>query len=164
MTCSVSSPAMGNRASGMPREHPSRDEKAKTKIWVAFRSGVRVYRQFMDENPVREESSLVPAACTLSPAQQPVRGAEWGDLFGTDVLEIRRENPTSAQIVLRPDPLVAARAADLAVRETQCCSFFVFSQTATGGTLTVEIVVPPKQSAALDALLVLAPAVKTGVS
>ena len=110
------------------------------------------------------EGPRVPAACTLSPAQQPVRGAEWRDLFGTDVLEIRRVNPASARLVLRPDPRVAARAADLAVRETQCCSFFVFSQTASGGKLTVEIVVPPEQSAALDALLGLAPAVKTGVS
>jgi hypothetical protein len=93
-----------------------------------------------------------------------VSGAEWGDLFGTDVLEIRRVNPTSARLVLRPDPRVAARAADLAVRETQCCSFFVFSQIASGGTLTVEIVVPPGQLAALDALLGLAPAVRTGVS
>ena len=119
---------------------------------------------FMDENPVRKEVPRVPAACTLSPAQQPVRGAEWGDLFGTDVLEVRRSNPTSAQLVLRPDPMVAARAADLAVRETQCCSFFVFRQTASGGTLSVEIVVPPGQLAALDALLGLVPAVQTGVS
>jgi hypothetical protein len=119
----------------------------------------------MDEKAVRDDGPRVPVACTLSRAQQPVRGAEWGDLFGTDVLEIRRVNPTSALLVLRPDPLVAARAADLAVRETQCCSFFVFTQTASGGTLTVEIVVPPEQSATLDALLGLAPpAVKAGVS
>ena len=149
---------------GLPRWHPSGAEKTDRKFGVAFRSAVRVYRQVMDENPVRDQGPRVPAACTLSPAQQPVRGAQWGDMFGTDVLEIRRDNPTSAQLVLRPDPVVAARAADRAFRETQCCSFFVFTQTASGGTLTVEVVVPPAQSAALDALLGLAPAAKTGVS
>ena len=90
----------------------------------------------MDEETVPDESFWVPAACTLPLAQQPVRAAEWGDLFDAAVLDIRRVTVRSARLELRPDPVVAARAADLAARETQCCSFFTFNQIARGGTLT----------------------------
>jgi hypothetical protein len=48
---------------------------------------------------------------------------------------------------------VAARAADLTVRETQCCSFFGFTLTATGGGLTLDVTAPPEQIAVLDALV-----------
>ena len=48
---------------------------------------------------------------------------------------------------------VAARAADLAVRETRCCSFFGFAQSATGGDLTLDITAPPGQVAVLGALV-----------
>ena len=91
-------------------------------------------------------------------AQQSVRAAEWGDLFGAAVLDIRRVTVRSARLELRPDPIVAARAADLSARETRCCSFFTFSQIAGGGTLTLEIGVAPEHVATLDALLGLAAA------
>jgi hypothetical protein len=55
-------------------------------------------------------------------------------------------------LTLRPDPTVAARAADLAVRETACCSFFEFILTATGGQLTLQIRTPATQIEVLDAL------------
>ena len=100
----------------------------------------------------------------MPPAQQPVRAAEWGDLFGTAVLDIHRFTRSSARLELRPDPMVAARAADLAARETQCCSFFTFNQIATGGKLTLEIGVLTEQIAALDALLGLASATNTRVT
>jgi len=100
----------------------------------------------------------------LSPAQQPVRAAEWGDLFGAAVLNIRRVSSAAALLELRPDPAVAAQAADLAAREAQCCSFFTFNQTVSGGKLTLEIGVPTEQVATLDALLGLAPAATEGVS
>ena len=46
----------------------------------------------------------------------------------------------------------AARAADLAARETACCSFFEFTLTATGGHLTMQIRTPAEQIDVLDAL------------
>ena len=100
----------------------------------------------------------------MSPAQQPVRAAEWGDLFRAAVLGIRRVTSGAALLELRPDPLGAAQAADLAAREPPCCSFFTFNQTASGGKLTLEIGVPTEQVATLDSLLGLAPAAKEGVS
>lgn len=118
----------------------------------------------MDEETVPDESFWVPAACTLPLAQQPVRAAEWGDLFDAAVLDIRRVTVRSARLELRPNPVVAARAADLAARETQCCSFFTFNQIARGGTLTLEIGVSTEQAATLDALLGLAPATNAEVS
>jgi len=133
-------------------------------IGFAFRSEVRVYRRFMDEEQARDERLRVPAGCTLSPAQQPVRAAEWSDLFGAAVLNIRRVSSAAALLELWPDPLVAAQVADLAAREARCCSFFTFNQTVSGGKLTLEIGVPSEQVATLDALLGLAPAGTAGVS
>lgn len=42
---------------------------------------------------------------------------------------------------------MAAQAADLAVRETGCCSFFTFSLITTGGSLWLETSVPDSQDA-----------------
>jgi hypothetical protein len=49
--------------------------------------------------------------------------------------------------------LGAARAADLMVRETLCCSFFGFAVSATGGELTLDITTPAEQVGVLDALV-----------
>lgn len=47
---------------------------------------------------------------------------------------------------------MAARVADLLVRETDCCSFFTFTLTATDGTLLLEVAVPPAHVEVLDAI------------
>ena len=57
-----------------------------------------------------------------------------------------------ARFELTPDPAVAARTADLFTRETQCCSFFTFTLTATGGSLTLDVQVPSSQVSVLAAL------------
>ena len=118
----------------------------------------------MVEKTPRDEGPWAPAACTLSTKQQPARAADWDDFFGTVVLDIRRVTPILARMELRPDPAVAAQAADLGAREIQCCSFFTFSQTATSGKLTLEVGVSSEQVAVLDALLELAAAARDGVS
>lgn len=101
------------------------------------------------------ESTWVPDACTLPTAEQPLRLAEWDALFATDVSGVTDVQQTAADTVrltLRPDAAVAARAADLAARETACCSFFEFTLTATGGHLTLQIRTPAAQIDVLDAL------------
>jgi hypothetical protein len=101
------------------------------------------------------ESTWVPDACTLPTAEQPLRLAEWDALFAADVTGVTDVQQTAADTVrltLRPDAAVAARAADLAARETACCSFFEFTLTATGGHLTMQIRTPAAQIDVLDAL------------
>ncbi len=99
------------------------------------------------------DQSWVPEACTLPTAEQPLRAKEFDDLFRDAVTAMHRVDSERARLVLRPEPTVAGRAADLAVRESQCCSFFGFAVTATGGQLSLDITAPPGQVAVLDALL-----------
>ena len=99
------------------------------------------------------DQSWVPAACTLPTVEQPLRAKEFDDLFREAVTAVHRIDAHRARLALRPEPQVAARAADLAVRETQCCSFFGLALSATGGELTLVITAPPDQVAVLDALV-----------
>jgi hypothetical protein len=98
------------------------------------------------------ESTWVPDACTLPTAEQPLRLAEWDALFAADTTGIQQAAADAVRLTLRPDAAVAARAADLAARETGCCSFFEFTLTATGGHLTMQIRTPAAQNDVLDAL------------
>ena len=99
------------------------------------------------------DPSWVPDACTLPTVEQPLRAQEFDDLFRDAVTAVHRIDATQARLVLRAEPVLAARAADLAVRETRCCSFLGFTLTATGGELALKITAPPGQVAVLDALV-----------
>ena len=99
------------------------------------------------------DPSWVPDACTLPTAEQPLRAKEFDELFRDAVTGVQRVDALRARLVLRPEPGIAARAADLSVRETQCCSFFGFTLSATGGELTMDITAPPGQVEVLDALV-----------
>lgn len=98
-------------------------------------------------------SPWVPEACTLPTPEQPLRLAEFDALFARDVTGVRRVAADVADLTLRPDPAVAARAADLAVRETACCSFFEFTITMTGGRTSMWIRTPAAQIPVLDAVV-----------
>lgn len=94
-----------------------------------------------------------PDACTLPTVDQPIRLAEFDDLLGADALGVRRVNAGCVAIDLRPDHAVAARAADLAARESGCCSFFTFTLRITDGTTILEIATPAAYVTVLDALV-----------
>ena len=96
--------------------------------------------------------ALAAAACTLPTTDRPLRLAEWDGLFTDAATRVRRTERLRATIELRPDARLAARAADLSVRETQCCSFFTFAVTASGGTVGLDIAVPAQHAQVLDAL------------
>lgn len=97
--------------------------------------------------------SWVPVdACRLPSADQPMRLAAFEDLFATAVRSVDRVEPTLLRLDLVPDPAVAARAAELAVRESDCCGFFHFDLTAAEGALTLNITVTADRSIVLDGL------------
>jgi hypothetical protein len=99
-----------------------------------------------------------PESCTLPSAERPVRAAEFADLLAGATRGARRPEPTRLQLDLAPGRETAARAAGLAAAETECCSFFTFTLTAAGGTLTLDIAVPPAHAGVLDALAARVPA------
>jgi hypothetical protein len=93
---------------------------------------------------------MTPAACTLPAADRPLRVAEFESLFAAAVRSVERREPRRLSLML--DPAFAGRAAELAVRETHCCSFFEFAVVASGAGVRLEIQVPAGQSGVLDAL------------
>jgi hypothetical protein len=93
----------------------------------------------------------VPQACTLPTAEQPVRVADFGRLLAS-VQHIERSQPTRLHLDFDPSPQIAGRAAELAMAETACCSFFTFTLTASDGRLALDISVPAPHAAVLDAL------------
>ena len=93
----------------------------------------------------------VPAACTLPTVEQPLRRAEFDELFAS-ARKVRRRDDTTLILELDPTPAMAARAADLAMREIDCCSFFTFTLQLTTGTVSLAIGVVPAQTSVLDAI------------
>jgi hypothetical protein len=111
------------------------------------RLGIDIYL-FLGVIPVTDEF----ASCTLPAAERPLRLAEFSAVFDEAVLDARRIEPTRLRLDLDPGRETAARVAGLAAAETECCSFFGFTLTVTGGGLTLDITVPAAHVAVLDAL------------
>jgi hypothetical protein len=93
-----------------------------------------------------------PQSCTLPTAEQPLRNAEFDELFRTAVRDVVREDPARLRLTLTPTEAVAATAAGLVQRETECCSFFTFTLTASGDGLALSVTVPPAHVEVLDAI------------
>ena len=94
----------------------------------------------------------VPEACTLPTTEQPLRVAEFDELFRL-VTEIDRPDPTRLQMTLLPaEPTVAAHAAELAAREARCCGFFTFTLTVRQSALQITIETPPAHVGVLNDL------------
>ena len=74
-------------------------------------------------------------------------------MFASSVRAVERVTQTRLRLDLAANPAVAARVANLVVRETGCCSFFTFNLVATGGALALEVAVPPGHVDVLDALV-----------
>ncbi len=90
--------------------------------------------------------------CTLSDTARLARAAEFSQLFAETVRRVERPAATRLQLELEPGPGPAGRTAELISAETECCSFFTFTLTATAGSLVLQVAVPPAQVAVLDAL------------
>lgn len=94
----------------------------------------------------------MPQACTLPTADRPLRVAEFDELFDGSVRSVVRSDLTRLRVQLEARPQVAAWCASLAVRETECCSFFTFAITASGGELWLDVTVPDVHVGVLDGL------------
>ncbi|RKS78888.1 hypothetical protein BZB76_0322 [Actinomadura pelletieri DSM 43383] len=106
----------------------------------------------MELQPVQGDHGWAPQACTLPTTERPLREAEFDALFAEAVTAVELNGPGRVRLVLRADPSVAGRVAELAARETGCCSFFTFTLTATGGALTLEVGVDERHTGVLAAL------------
>ncbi|GAA5179871.1 hypothetical protein GCM10023322_10870 [Rugosimonospora acidiphila] len=92
----------------------------------------------------------MPQACTLPTAAQPLRVAEFDELFATAVRGQRRLSPTVLRWEL--DPAAESAARDLTERESSCCSFFAFTLATATGQLLLDVRVPPAYVDVLDGL------------
>jgi hypothetical protein len=122
----------------------------------------------MDPAPTAPRTGPDPAgwtpddACTLARAEQPLRVAEFDDLFATSLTAVVRPTggQTRARLLLAGDTGLQERVQRLADAETACCSFFTFTLTVLSGgdgtTLALDIEVPPAHADVLTGLLDLA--------
>lgn len=98
------------------------------------------------------ETGWVPDACTLPTVERPVRVAAFEALLSTCVVDVERPTAVRLRLNLTPTPDVAARVAELAAREAECCAFFTFGLTIGPEQLILDVDVPTAQVAVLDAL------------
>lgn len=111
-------------------------------------------------------SYVVPDACTLPTAEQPLRLAEFDELFATAVRRVDTVAATHARMRLTGSAGLAATVRDLTARETACCSFFTFTVTPEpaerGEALTLDVEVPAAYAGVLAALAQRASTVSAG--
>ena len=87
-----------------------------------------------------EQTGWVPDACTLPTVEQPLRVREFERLFAESLTSVStRPDGRSLRLVLADDPGVYETAADLAARESECCSFFLFNVTRGSGVVTMDV-------------------------
>jgi hypothetical protein len=137
---------------------------------VASGTQVQAYRRTdgADGAPSEEAgmSFLVPVACTLPTAAQPLRLAEFDALFATAVREVQQVGPTHARLRLAGPAGLTATVRDLTARETECCSFFVFTVTTEpapdGEVVVLDVEVPDEHAEVLGSLAQRASTVSAG--
>ena len=104
----------------------------------------------------------VPEACTLPTVDQPLRAAEFDELFATAIRPAERIGPTGLRIHLPAWEETVSTVRELVARETECCSFFSFEVRQEPGETELEVRVPEAQTAVLDAMRRRAESARTG--
>ena len=97
-----------------------------------------------------EDSGTPPIACTLSSDELADRSTEWTELLAR-VAE-REATANGIRLRLPNTPQVAATAADLIVREVQCCAFFTFVLDVNATAMWLEVSTPPDGRELVEAL------------
>ena len=101
-------------------------------------------------------------ACTLPTDEQPLRVAEFDQLFADSLVCVERHGAGQISLLLDDEQSVLETAQDLADRETSCCSFFGFAVRRTDRGVEMRIDVPPARTAILFALAEHAEAILAG--
>jgi hypothetical protein len=105
-------------------------------------------------------SFVVPDACTLPTAEQPLRVAEFASLFASAAQSVDRIDARHVRIQLAGEPGLEQTARDLAARENGCCGFFGFTVAAAHNpraeAVTLDVEVPIDYVDVLDGLARLA--------
>lgn len=115
----------------------------------------KVLRELFElaEDRDRQESQLswVPAeACTLPTEDQPLRLAEFDELFTSSLRSVERGGNTWLR--LRLEGAAEERARNLTARETDCCDFFHFDVRHGGDEVLIDVRVPSGRASVLDGL------------
>ena len=92
------------------------------------------------------------SACTLPSEQQPLRVAEFEDLFRSALRRAERRGPSSLQLGFVDTGDGSERIAELIARESACCSFFSFDLHRADAETVLEVRVPAAHTAVLDGL------------
>jgi MerR family transcriptional regulator, copper efflux regulator len=92
----------------------------------------------------------IPIACTLSVDETPDRVEEWRDAL--ESAQTREATPDGYRLRFSKDPAFAARLADLAAREVECCAFFTFRVTVTHTDLVLDVLAPTEAHDMIGAL------------
>jgi hypothetical protein len=96
-------------------------------------------------------------ACALPTSAQPLRVAEFDELFAAALTAVERPPgvATRARLLLAGGESLRERVQRLADAETACCSFFTFSVTplAGGAAVALAIEVPDAHADVLAALV-----------
>ena len=103
----------------------------------------------------------VPESCTLPTTEQPLRVAEFDELFATAVRPADRPDGVALRVHLPGGEETLTTVRDLVARETGCCSFFGFELRASAGETELVVRVPPARIAVLDAMQQRAEAART---
>lgn len=94
----------------------------------------------------------VPESCTLPTVEQPLRVAEFDDLFAGAVRPAERIDRTGLRLHLPGGEATVSATRLLIARETGCCSFFSFDLASSDAETALEVRVPESQTAVLDAM------------
>jgi hypothetical protein len=98
------------------------------------------------------DTTWVPTECTLPTAEQPLRVAEFDELLQRTAQFVERIAADRLRVALPKDPDLIGTVANLAARESACCSFFTFTLTTSADGTNLEIAVPANRTDVLDAL------------
>jgi hypothetical protein len=109
----------------------------------------------VDEQQPTRRAAPVPEwapvdACALPTAEQPLREAEFVELFRTALRGMQRREPGRLRLFLAAEAEGSAR--DLVARESSCCSFFDFRFGGGDGQLVLDVRVPRERVSVLDGL------------
>ncbi|MDO9485651.1 MAG: hypothetical protein Q7K25_06290 [Actinomycetota bacterium] len=91
-------------------------------------------------------------SCSLPTAERHLRIEEFNAFFKDDVAGVSKRPQGEVHLTLRPGDAVAQRAAQLAVRESTCCSFFTFHLIIGNATSEMFVSADAQHSSVLDDL------------